>query len=316
MSYLANTAGNPNDLGYFATQAALVSAYPIAVPGAFAVVGFTDTIWVWDEDTMTWINSGQSAPIGPTGYTGYTGYTGAGTTGYTGYTGAGNFTGFTGYTGRTGFTGYTGAGAFTGYTGYTGTTGYTGYTGAGAFTGPIGPTGFTGPTGYTGAGAFTGYTGYTGYTGTTGYTGYTGAGAFTGYTGYTGTTGFTGYTGYTGPESVTPSNTVTLTNKRNQPRTNSTTTAATLAPDLGTANVYYRTTQTETLTISAPIGTPVIGETISIYVDSVAAQTLTINATYKAFGSAFPATTTAGKTFMLVAQFNGTDWKTTHSSAV
>jgi len=108
----------------------------------------------------------------------------------------------------------------------------------------------------------------------------------------------------------------TLTNKRNQPRTNSTTTAGTLAPDLGTANVYYRTTQTETLTISAPIGTPIIGETLSIYVDSVAAQTLTINSTYKAFGSAFPATTTAGKTFMMVCQFNGTDWKTTHSSAI
>jgi len=35
-----------------------------------------------------------------------------------------------------------------------------------------------------------------------------------------------------------------------------------------------------------------------------------MNATYKAFGAAFPATTTAGKTMMISAQYNGTDWKT------
>jgi len=110
--------------------------------------------------------------------------------------------------------------------------------------------------------------------------------------------------------------TATITNKRPQPRTNSTTTAATLAPSLATANVYYRTTQTATLTIDAPIGTPVIGETILIYIDSVAAQTLTINATYKVFGAAFPATTTAGKTFMMSCQFNGTDWKTLWANAI
>lgn len=101
----------------------------------------------------------------------------------------------------------------------------------------------------------------------------------------------------------------TITNKRNQPRTASSTTAATLTPDLSSANVYYRTTQTETLTINAPTGTPVIGETIIIYVDSVGAQTLTINATYIPFGAAFPATTTAGKTFMLSAQYNGSEWR-------
>ena len=108
----------------------------------------------------------------------------------------------------------------------------------------------------------------------------------------------------------------TVTSKRIQPRTSSSTTASTLTPDLSSANVYYRTTQTATLTIDAPTGTPVIGETIMIYVDSVGAQTLTINATYKAFGAAFPATTTAGKTFMMSAQWNGTDWKTLWANAV
>ncbi len=114
----------------------------------------------------------------------------------------------------------------------------------------------------------------------------------------------------------TISSTSTLTNKRMQPRTASSTTASTLTPDLATANVYYRTTQTATLTIDAPTGTPVIGETIMIYVDSAGAQTLTINSTYKAFGAAFPAATTAGKTFMMSAQYNGTDWKTLWANAV
>lgn len=108
----------------------------------------------------------------------------------------------------------------------------------------------------------------------------------------------------------------TLTNKRPQPRTASSTTASTLTPDLSSANVYYRTTQTATLTINAPTGTPVIGEVITIYVDSAGAQTLTIDSTYKVFGAAFPAATTAGKTFMMQAQYNGTDWKTTWANAV
>lgn len=106
----------------------------------------------------------------------------------------------------------------------------------------------------------------------------------------------------------TLSSTSTLTNKRVQPRTASSTTASNLSPDLATANVYYRTTQTAALTIDAPTGTPVIGETIMIYVDSAGAQTLTINSTYKAFGAAFPATTTAGKTFMMSAQYTGSEW--------
>ena len=110
--------------------------------------------------------------------------------------------------------------------------------------------------------------------------------------------------------------TSTFTNKRVNPRTASSTTASTLTPDLSAANVYYRTTQTATLTIEAPIGTPVIGETIAIYVDSAGAQTLNMNAAYIPFGAAFPATTTAGKTLMITAQYNGTNWKTVWANAV
>jgi len=102
----------------------------------------------------------------------------------------------------------------------------------------------------------------------------------------------------------------TFTNKRTQLRTNSTTTASTLAPDLSVANAYYRTTQTETLTVSAPIGTPLIGEIISMRIKAAGAETLTMNSTYKPFGAAFETGLTAGKDLLITAQYDGTDWAT------
>jgi hypothetical protein len=108
----------------------------------------------------------------------------------------------------------------------------------------------------------------------------------------------------------------TVTNKRNQPRTVSSTSDANLTPVLSDGNIFYRTTQTATLAINAPTGTPVIGETIVLYIDAAGAQTLNFNATYIPFGAAFPATTTAGKTLMVTAQYNGTNWKTLTSTAV
>lgn len=190
MAYLANKLGNPLDLGWFATPEALAAAYPVGADGYFAMVGSTDTFWVWDGATSAWVNSGGVGAQGPTGYTGP-----IGPTGYTGYTGTpGN-----GYTGPTGFTGPTGDTGPIGPTGYTGPSGDATDTGATGYTGPIGPTGATGYTGPAGIANNTGATGYTGYTG------YTGPGNFTGYTGYTGPigpTGPTGYTGYTGAPAV------------------------------------------------------------------------------------------------------------------
>lgn len=115
---------------------------------------------------------------------------------------------------------------------------------------------------------------------------------------------------------VGTTDTQTVTSKRMQPRTASSTTSSNLSPDLSTANVYYRTTQTATLTVDAPTGTPVIGEVILMYIDSAGAQTINFNATYIPFGAAFPATTTAGKTMMVSAQYNGTNWKTLWANAV
>lgn len=172
----------------------------------------------------------------------------------------------------------------------------------------VGATGATGPTGPTGA------TGPTGPTGATGATGVVNAWPGAGVPLSTGSAWGTSFTAPAVAIAGT-TDTQTLTNKRNEPRTASSTTASTLTPDLSSANVYYRTTQTASLTINAPTGTPVIGEVIAIYVDATGAQTLTFDATYIAFGAAFPAATTGGKTLMIVAQFNGTNWKTTTATA-
>lgn len=51
------------DKGYFATITALTTAYPTGVIGDFARVGETDTFWVWDDTSNTWINSSVSIQI-------------------------------------------------------------------------------------------------------------------------------------------------------------------------------------------------------------------------------------------------------------
>lgn len=49
---------NESYKGYFVDQAALESAYPVGEDGWYANVGSTDTIWIWDNDTNAWVNSG------------------------------------------------------------------------------------------------------------------------------------------------------------------------------------------------------------------------------------------------------------------
>lgn len=63
LSLLTSTGGgsSSNDKGYFATESALNTAYPVGENGWFAVVGSTDTIWVWDGGTSAWVDSGNSS---------------------------------------------------------------------------------------------------------------------------------------------------------------------------------------------------------------------------------------------------------------
>lgn len=53
--------GSSNDKGWFIDAAALTLAYPVGQNGWFAVVGSTDSIWVWDSGTNAWVNSGLSS---------------------------------------------------------------------------------------------------------------------------------------------------------------------------------------------------------------------------------------------------------------
>lgn len=65
------SGGGANDLGYFATPLALTTAYPTAVAGNFAIVGSTDTVWVWDTGTVAWVDTGVTGGT----YTGTAGIT-------------------------------------------------------------------------------------------------------------------------------------------------------------------------------------------------------------------------------------------------
>jgi hypothetical protein len=46
--------------GYFVNSASLLSTYPAGQDGWYATVGSTDTIWLWDTDTTTWVDSGNA----------------------------------------------------------------------------------------------------------------------------------------------------------------------------------------------------------------------------------------------------------------
>lgn len=66
-----------NNKGYYATSALLVAAWPTGTAGYYALVGETDTIWVWDSSLSTpaWIDSDQkgqvsSVIVNGTSYTG------------------------------------------------------------------------------------------------------------------------------------------------------------------------------------------------------------------------------------------------------
>ena len=68
---------SPNNKGFFATPAALSSAYPTGQSGWYAIVGTTDTFWVWDADTTAWLNTdsnslGTVTSVTVTGGTGLT----------------------------------------------------------------------------------------------------------------------------------------------------------------------------------------------------------------------------------------------------
>ena len=55
--------GDSHNLGFYATQAALEEAYPTAEEGDYAIVGSTDTVWVWDTDNSEWVDTGTKGLV-------------------------------------------------------------------------------------------------------------------------------------------------------------------------------------------------------------------------------------------------------------
>ena len=55
--------GSGHDLGYFADYTALTTAHATATAGDFAVLGSTDTMWVWDGATSAWVDTNKSPSI-------------------------------------------------------------------------------------------------------------------------------------------------------------------------------------------------------------------------------------------------------------
>lgn len=45
---------DPHNLGYYVDLTALQTAHPTGTDGDFAILGSTDTIWVWDSGTSAW----------------------------------------------------------------------------------------------------------------------------------------------------------------------------------------------------------------------------------------------------------------------
>lgn len=49
--------------GWYATESALATTHPTGKNGDWAIVGATDTIWVWDIDTGKWKDSGEKTDL-------------------------------------------------------------------------------------------------------------------------------------------------------------------------------------------------------------------------------------------------------------
>lgn len=55
--------GDQHNLGWYATESALTTAHATATDGDWAIVGATDTVWVWDSDSTGWKDTGASGAL-------------------------------------------------------------------------------------------------------------------------------------------------------------------------------------------------------------------------------------------------------------
>lgn len=111
---------------------------------------------------------------------------------------------------------------------------------------------------------------------------------------------------------VTTTGAQTLTNKRINPRVSSAASPTpTLTPDIASFDMYAVTALAGTLTIAAPIGSPVDGNKLIFRIlDNGTARSLSWNATYTVIGCVLPTTTTVSKTTYVgcIYNANNTRW--------
>ena len=63
LNQLISSVQDPHNKGYFATGTALNTAIPTANDGDFAVVGATNTIWVWSSTDTAFVDSGANGAV-------------------------------------------------------------------------------------------------------------------------------------------------------------------------------------------------------------------------------------------------------------
>ncbi|MCX8159288.1 MAG: hypothetical protein N3D20_03335, partial [Candidatus Pacearchaeota archaeon] len=109
----------------------------------------------------------------------------------------------------------------------------------------------------------------------------------------------------------------TLTSKRIQQRTSSTTSASSLTPDISSFDLYQFTALASNLTINNPTGSPALGEVLVILIkDNGTSRTLTFGSGYKPMGQALPTATTAGKVMEIICEYDGSNWLTSYTNEV
>ena len=55
--------GDQHNLGWYSTPTALEEAHPTAEAGDWAIVGSTDTVWIWDTDNSEWVDSDKKGQV-------------------------------------------------------------------------------------------------------------------------------------------------------------------------------------------------------------------------------------------------------------
>lgn len=58
-----NSGGDQHNLGWYSTPEALEEAHATAEAGDWAIVGSTDTVWIWDTDTSAWKDSDTKGQV-------------------------------------------------------------------------------------------------------------------------------------------------------------------------------------------------------------------------------------------------------------